>query len=211
MGNGLLLSLLESTASDERGFNDRLDNEYFPRLMGLAGVLQGGHWVVIDNPKLSVAIFDLKNVGMLKNKGFAESGDAGSPGRADQTFEKCRIIMSFEGEQINPGEQLSPIEASGMLLVASNVAPEFEAEYGDWYDREHLPALRSVPGTLSARRFRATRSTHQFLSLYHLRSPDVQASPAWKKAVDTPWSSKVRPHVRDRLRFVCRATHQIPR
>jgi hypothetical protein len=96
------------------------------------------------------------------------------------------------------------MQAQGLLVVASNADPGFQPEYGDWYDQEHLPALRAVPGTLSTRRYRAVRSSRQFLSLYHMQTPEVQASAAWKKATDTPWSAKVRPQVRDRLRFVCR-------
>ena len=33
-------------------------------------------------------------------------------------------------------------------------------------------------------------------------SPEVQASEAWKKAADTEWTRKLRPHFRDHLRLV---------
>ena len=38
-----------------------------------------------------------------------------------------------------------------------NIAPEHEAEFNEWYDKEHIPALAAVPGVLCARRFRGTR------------------------------------------------------
>src|SRR5262249_21040775 len=53
-------------------------------------------------------------------------------------------------------DQLPPDKAEGLLLNAMNIAPEFEAEFNEWYDKEHIPALAAVPGVLCARRFRAT-------------------------------------------------------
>jgi hypothetical protein len=92
-----------------------------------------------------------------------------------------------------------------------NVAPEAEDDFNAWYDEEHLPALAAVPGTLAARRYRSTEAnggTHRYVAIYHLKSPDVPRSAAWKAAVDTPWSARVRPHFRDRIRIL---THRYVR
>jgi hypothetical protein len=64
--------------------------------------------------------------------------------------------------------------------------------------------LAAVPGVLCARRFRATSANRRYVALYHLVSPDVQATPAWKSAADTEWTRKLRPHFRDHLRLVCK-------
>ena len=65
-------------------------------------------------------------------------------------------------------------------------------------------ALATVPGVLCARRFRATSANRRYVALYHLVSPDVQATPAWKSAADSEWTRRLRPHFRDHLRLVCR-------
>jgi hypothetical protein len=39
------------------------------------------------------------------------------------------------------------------------------------------------------------------VTIYHLESPDVARSMAWKAAVDTPWSARVLPHIRNRIRI----------
>ena len=86
-----------------------------------------------------------------------------------------------------------------------NLAPEAEDDFNAWYDQEHIPALAAVPGTLLARRYRADEngsSTHKYLAIYHLETPDVTRSEAWAAAVDTPWSDRVRPHFQDRLRVL---------
>jgi hypothetical protein len=123
-------------------------------------------------------------------------------------------LMRFEGDQVLPGDQVPPDGAGGFLLNAMNVDPAAEAEFNEWYNTEHIPLLGAVPGVLSARRFRATVSlqptglsrgaNRRYVALYHLVSPEVQATPAWKSAADTEWTRRMRPHFRDHLRVVCR-------
>jgi hypothetical protein len=86
-----------------------------------------------------------------------------------------------------------------------NVNPEIEDEFNKWYDDEHIPALAAVPGVSCARRFRATQGHLKYVALYHVESPEVVASAAWKKAAATPWTQRMGPHMRDRLRIVCKA------
>ena len=88
-----------------------------------------------------------------------------------------------------------------------NVAPEAEKEFNAWYDEEHIPALAKVPGTLAARRYRSegdADATHRYVAIYHLKSADVARGEAWKSAAGTPWSERMRPHFRDRIRILTR-------
>jgi hypothetical protein len=62
----------------------------------------------------------------------------------------------------------------GILLNARNHARVAQDEYDDWYETEHL------------------------------RDASVVLRPAWAKAVDTPWTRKIRPVMRDRIRIVYR-------
>ena len=58
---------------------------------------------------------------------------------------------------------------------------------------------------MAARRYKSREGADnslRYLGIYHLTSPDVTHSAAWAKAVDTPWSARVRPHFRDRLRIL---------
>ena len=90
------------------------------------------------------------------------------------------------------------------MMIGMNVAPEHERRFNEWYNTEHVPALGSVPGVVCARRYRGTGGTQRYVALYHLEAPDVVRSDAWRKAADTPWTQKLRPHFRDHLRFDCR-------
>ena len=93
--------------------------------------------------------------------------------------------MRFEGEQVLPGDKVPPDNAGGLLLNSMNCVPEAEAEFNEWYNNEHIPMLAAVPGVLCARRFRATSANRRYVALYHLASPEVQATPAWKSAADS--------------------------
>ena len=116
----------------------------------------------------------------------------------------CTRLLRMEGEQTLPGEADSPQGAGGLLVNAMNVAPEHEAEFNEWYDHEHIPALAAVPGVMSARRFRDAKGTHRYLALYHLTSPEVPNGPDWKAAASSEWTDRLRPHFRDHLRILTR-------
>jgi hypothetical protein len=118
---------------------------------------------------------------------------------------KCQRLLRFEGTQVNPSDASAPEGAGGLLLNAMNVAPEGEDDFNAWYDEEHLPSLTTVPGTLSARRYVSDvegEGVRRYVAIYHLDSPDVTRSEAWKTAINTPWSARVRPHFRDHVRIL---------
>jgi hypothetical protein len=204
MAIGLLLAVTDLGSAPAAEFDGWFDTEQAPRFAALPGFLAVRRWAGLDKPNLAIVTLELKDHAALESAAYRAAGDMQASAGGRQFFADRGPILRFEGRQITAGEEAAPMQAQGLLVVASNADPDFQAEYGDWYDQEHLPALRAVPGTLATRRYRAVRSSHQFLSLYHMQTPEVQASAAWKKATDTPWSAKVRPQVRDRLRFVCR-------
>lgn len=76
--------------------------------------------------------------------------------------------------------------AAGLLFVYTDVGagPVAEAEYHDWYDREHGPARLRVPGLVSACRYQALDDlTPRWLALYELDRPEVLDSPEYQAVV----------------------------
>ena len=141
---------------------------------------------------------------MLQSPGYLAIGGANLSPWSKRVTSRVERLMRFEGDQILPGDQLPPGNAGGLLLNAMNIAPELEAEFNDWYDKEHIPALSAVPGVLSARRFRGTSGNRTYVALYHLATPDVVESAEWKQARQSDWTSRLQPNFRDHLRLVCR-------
>jgi hypothetical protein len=205
MAKGILIAAMNIANAAEDEFHDWYDTEHLPERQRVPGFLFCQRWIGADDRKISVATYDLETVGVLQGAEYrAIGGDNLSPWSKRVTG-RVERLMRFEGDQILPGDALPPGNAGGLLLNAMNVEPAAEAEFNDWYDNEHVPALAAVPGVLCARRFRATAANRRYVALYHLVSPEVQATPAWKNAADSEWTRKLRPRFRDHLRLVCRA------
>ena len=205
MAKGMLIAAMNigNAAPDE--FHDWYDTEHLPERVACPGFLACRRWIGLTDPMVSVATYDLETAGVLQSPGYLAIGGANLSPWSKRVTSRVERLMRFEGEQILPGDRLPPeTGANGFLLNAMNVVPEHEAEFNDWYDNEHIPALAAVPGVLCARRFRATSANRRYVALYHLESPEVQASAAWKNAADSEWTRKLRPHFRDHLRLVCR-------
>ena len=50
----------------------------------------------------------------------------------------------------------------------------------DWYDNEHAPARLTVPGIISATRYKATdKQNPEWLAIYDLTSPEITKSPTY--------------------------------
>ncbi len=202
MAKGILIAAMDFSAAPEDEFHDWYDLEHIPERLAIPGFLNAQRWISVDNPKVSLATYDLDEVGVLQSPPYQAIAGANSSPWTKRTARFRKGLMRFEGTQVFPGDKTAP-EAAALLLVAMNVAPEHESEFNEWYNTEHIPALGSVPGTLSARRYRGTGATQRYAALYHLASSDVVSSAAWKTAANTPWTEKLRPHFRDHLRFAC--------
>ncbi|MGC2200626.1 MAG: hypothetical protein WA633_10850 [Stellaceae bacterium] len=155
-------------------------------------------------PKISVATYELDNVAVLNNPAYRAIGGDNLSVWSKRIVARVKMLMRYEGEQILPGDATAPKNAAALLLNAMSVPAEHEHEFNEWYNTEHIPALAAVPGTLWARRYRGEGAAQRYVALYHLESPEVPESAAWKKAANTPWTERMRPHFRDHLRIVSR-------
>jgi hypothetical protein len=203
MAKGILIAAMDFSDVAEDEFHDWYDTEHLPERVRVPGFLLCQRWMGTQDKRVSIATYDLENVGVLAGPAYSAIGGANLSPWSKRVTGQVERLMRFEGDQILPGDQLPPDNAGGLLLNSMNCDPAAEAEFNEWYDKEHIPALAAVPGVLCARRFRATSANRRYVALYHLVSPDVQATPAWKSAADTEWTRRMRPHFRDHLRVVC--------
>ncbi|MGE0824337.1 MAG: hypothetical protein AB7G75_14110 [Candidatus Binatia bacterium] len=89
--------------------------------------------------------------------------------------------------------------ANGLLAVWTDIAPEAEHEFNEWYNTEHIPQLLEVPGFLSGRRYQAVERKPQYLALYDLTDVSVLKSDAFRQVREMPteWTKKMRPLFRN--------------
>ena len=94
---------------------------------------------------------------------------------------------------------------TGILAVLNNVESGIEAEYDEWYQKEHIPERVGVPGFRSGRRFRARGCDPEFLSIYEVDSVGVLSSAAYLERLNGPtdWTQRMMPMFRDMRRCVC--------
>jgi hypothetical protein len=206
MPKGLLIAGFDFSTAATDEFHDWYDLEHIPERQRVPGFGACERWIGDEQPKFAIATYDLDTAGVLDSAAYKAIAYDNLSVWSKRVTAKCRRLIRFEGTQALSGNAAAPKEAGALLLNAMNVAPEGEADFNAWYDEEHLPALAKVPGTLSARRYRARDGaagvTHRYVAIYHLTSPDVTRSAAWKTAVDTPWTVRVRPHFRDHFRVL---------
>ncbi|MBV8132298.1 MAG: hypothetical protein JO282_07285 [Alphaproteobacteria bacterium] len=204
MAKGILLAAMDFSAAPEDEFHDWYDLEHVPERLRVPGFLNGERWIGTTNPKISVATYDLDDVGVLQSPPYrAIAGENSSPW-TKRTARFRKSLMRYEGEQLFPGDRTAPAEAAALLVIAMNIAAEHESDFNEWYNKEHIPALSAVLGTLRARRYRGTGAAQRYVALYHFASPEVPSSAEWRKAADTPWTHRLRPHFGDMIRFACR-------
>ena len=102
------------------------------------------------------------------------------------TESRLSLLMDLPGAS-------AAAEAPYRYVVETDVLAECEADFNAWYDREHLPGLASVTGTVRAMRFRNLDDHPRYHACYDLVGRETLGSPPWLAVRGTPWSDRVRP------------------
>ncbi|MEJ0020533.1 MAG: hypothetical protein WDN25_29085 [Acetobacteraceae bacterium] len=206
MPKGLLFASFDFSTAYADEFHDWYDLEHIPERLRVPGFINAERWISDENPSVAVATYDLETLGVLHSPPYMAIGYENSSIWTKRVTAKANRLLRFTGEQIKPGDLVAPAQAGGLLVVSMNVDPAAEPEFNEWYNAEHLPQLAAVPGVLAARRFCSEEADRErkYLAMYHLTGPEVVRGEAWKKAANTPWTDRVRPHFRDLLRIACK-------
>ncbi len=89
-----------------------------------------------------------------------------------------------------------------LVFVRTDIAPEMEEDFNSWYEEEHIPRLLKVPGVLWAKRGINTGKGPKYVAVYEHENINVQQSQAYREAVETEWTNRIRPHMRNFVREV---------
>src|SRR5207244_889049 len=139
MAKGILIAAMDFSAAPEDEFHDWYDLEHVPERLRVPGFLNADRWIGTENPKVSVATYDLDNVGVLHSPPYlAVGGENGSPW-TKRTAKFRKSILRYEGEQLFPGDRTAPPDASALFMLGMNVAPEHEPESNECYNTEPIP------------------------------------------------------------------------
>lgn len=124
---------------------------------------------------------------------------------------------SAEGSRaarLEPLAEWDGVSAAGQApyhyAVTTDVAPENEADFNRWYDREHMPGLAGVAGTVHCARLRSREPglgearNLRYHACYDLVAPEVLNSAEWLALRRTAWASRVRRHFANARRLMFR-------
>jgi hypothetical protein len=99
---------------------------------------------------------------------------------------------------------MEPVQTRpGVLMVAMEPPAALDEEFNDWYDTEHFPQRRALPGFLDAARWVCVDGWPRWLAIYELDSMAALESEAYRAvsgANSTPWSRRVLPRTVGRTR-----------
>lgn len=97
-----------------------------------------------------------------------------------------------------------------LLLVTMEPPAGMEAEFNDWYDTEHLPQRRALPGFLNGSRWVCLEGWPRWLAIYDLESVSALSTPDYEAVSgprSTPWSRRILPATVGRRRVVATQVH----
>ena len=103
------------------------------------------------------------------------------------------------------GYQMAETEKYGLLLAMLEPPEAMTEEFNDWYDTEHVPERKAIPGFITAQRFFTEEGSPKYLALYDLENIDVLDSEAYRKVGPdfySPWTRRINRHARIFKRYV---------
>jgi len=203
MPGALLAVWMEPTPENEDDFNRWYDEEHLADRMAMPGFLRVRRYVCLRGEPKYIALYELEDFGALSSEPYMKARQNPTPWTRRVTG-SLKATVRREFEAISGLGESPPDGAPYVLMVGIETAPEHEAELNRWYEEEHLAALKSVPGVLSARRYRAREGSPKYLAIYEYERPDIRDSDAWHKAADTPWTQRMRPLFTNRTDHLAR-------
>ena len=212
----LLMAKMDPPATREKEWNDWYDTRHVVDRMALPGFLSGRRFTKIEGiprqfamagESKYLALYDLASVKVMTDEPYRrvreKEGQRPPDSFEAQIFKLPRFARGiYEEIPLGQGEYKAP--SSEFVQVVGHEAPRHKhKEFNAWYNTEHLPALMTVPGFLTGRRFRLSErevppmvggggSLPQYLTIYDIESTSVFESEAFAKASQSPWSDWVR-------------------
>ena len=89
-----------------------------PSASAVPGFLLRQRWIGAQDPKVSVATYDLDLGGGAASPGYRAIGGENLSPWSKRVTSRVERLMRFEGDQILPGDKLPPDDAAGFLLNA---------------------------------------------------------------------------------------------
>jgi antibiotic biosynthesis monooxygenase (ABM) superfamily enzyme len=192
---GLLAVWLHVPPEREDEFNAWYDTEHIQQITGIPGFINGRRYLALEGVPKYLALYELHDEAITAGGEFQHI-------LANPTPWSARMRDFYQGYRIRNTYRLlftsgeAPAKDTPYVyIVKTDIPADRELDFNEWYTKEHIPALASVPGCCRARRFLAVDGQPKYMAVYELENPEVIQSTAWAKARDTAWTETIRPHM----------------
>ncbi|MDD5207117.1 MAG: hypothetical protein PHS17_16960 [Desulfobacterales bacterium] len=108
-------------------------------------------------------------------------------------------FQAFNFEVIVPGSVPTRLGKGAVIrTVQVNVGADHEEEFNKWYDTEHIPALKKVPGVMSIwRAVNLGDKGQKYVTVYFQEGMKVQEREDYRNASQTEWIKSLMPYLRE--------------
>lgn len=194
---GLLGVWLHVPAEREDEFNAWYNTEHIAQITSIPGFLNGRRYQALEGIPKYLALYEMQDETVSAGREFQQVLAHPTPwsARMLEFYRDYRMRNTYR--LIFSTGEAPATDAPYLYIVKMDIAAGVEQDFNDWYNKEHVPGLASVPGCFRARRFLAVEGKPTYMAVYDLEHPDVPSSAAWAKARDTAWTEKIRPHMQN--------------
>jgi hypothetical protein len=157
-------------------YTDLDDTQHLPELPAIPGILAAARYVAIKGGPKYLAVYELENADVIHSDAFVNRTRSAADERRIGT-NVARVL----GEQIfpdrleNADRDMAPVLQIGRMSVPQAI----DAEWNAWYNGEYIPGYLTVPGVISARRYRVLEGEVQYTTVYEFEHEGVPDSAAW--------------------------------
>ncbi len=211
----LLFVKLDPPVSKLKEFNSWYNNRHIPDRLALPGFLSARRFTLIEGtpkeyhiaPEAEyLALYDLTSIKVLTDKPYQQLREKEfklpPDGYETQIFKLPRFARGVY-EQIYPQKEEIPTPRQFAFVVGHDVPRNRHQEFNVWYNTEHIPALLSIPGFRSVRRFRLNEhdippmvdregTVSTYLTIWDLDNAGALESDTFRKVSRSPWTDWIR-------------------
>jgi hypothetical protein len=213
--NALLFVKLDPPATKVKEFNTWYNTRHIPDRLALPGFLSARRFTLIKGtpkdyhiaPEAEyLALYDLTDLKVLNSKPYNDLRNKESRLPPDsfetQIFKMSRFARGAY-EQIFPEKAGSVPPTKFVFVVGHEVPRNRHQEFNVWYNTEHVPALLSVPGLQSVRRFRLNEhdvpplvdrggTISTYMTIWDISDENALESDKFRKVSRSPWTDWIR-------------------
>jgi hypothetical protein len=108
MTKGALIAAMDFSNVDAGEFNDWYDMEHIPERQRVPGFLTLQRWIGAENPRQSLALYDLDSIEVLRSPAYRAIGGENLSPWSKRVTAKVERLLRYEAEQILPGDATAP-------------------------------------------------------------------------------------------------------